>query len=1738
MSTEEKLKHLEYQRRNYKGSLTRVEKYIAESLKNEASADVFEVTSRLTMLSGMRTTFDSVQLELELLDEDELGKKEREEFEERYIKAEAALNRLKHKLQMQDEISLGAILNESSRPSHVTRVNITKSDVTPLDPPKFDGSYLSWTSFINTFDSIVHSDQQLSEVQKLNHLKKSVGEGQGAQVIGHLELIPKNYNVARTLLIERFSKKRMIFEAYVRKLLNIAHASNGKGLRVMLDQFTSCMSQIESLEATDDDLAQGILIAIALQKVDKKSLEKWEEYSASQPQDLPECTDFLSFMSKRCDIMEQTDFAANSNFPTSTPSPKKACMLVQSPEPSTYIFCERSCTSLTLCPKFLSLKTKKRFFKARDLDVCRRCLIPGHHRNKCKKTCSKCNKDHHDLLHWSNDDAQHQANVNCTFSHAANMLNAPNGPIDNNGQLHEPRSIAETNSCAAELTQSYGILGTAIVKFLDNAGNEKSLRVLVDTGAQLNLITQKALSGLLPRLFKVNVATTDVHGHSKVQNRGIELRFLSSFCNFGGLFHALVVPKIGSQHPSVPLDRDSCQIPRNIELADPLFQIPRDVDVLFGTEYAYRILGQEQIYRGPNLPLLQKSLLGWLVVGKIPKTLTANSLVLTASTQVLERFWEIDEMPKSKLLSPDEERIERKFLDTVTVTEAGKYQVDLLFKHDPQVLGKSFHAALKCLMAVEKSFERKPDVQKQYSDFMAEYEALGHMEEVAWDPEAYNFLNHHAVLKESSTTTKLRVVFNASKPTSSGVSLNDCLEVGPKIQADIFDILVKFRGFAVGISGDIEKMYRQVEVLPEQRKYQTILWRRPGSPKISMFQLKTITYGTGSASYLAVRCLYDLAKKNPQLPLAAKVILTDFYMDDAITGAENAEKAIEIYQEIATLLGKAGMRIRKWCSNSTKFLESVPKEDQDTLVRIGEEEFTKTLGLRWETNCDNFLFIHEAPAVVKKWTLRSVTSTMAKVFDPLGLICPVVVKMKIMIQRLWILKLNWDEPLPLAETTAWHDFMLEMPSLSEIRIPRFVGGLGNGRRHYELWGFADASMKCYGAVVYVRTICEDGLISVRMVAAKARVAPLKKKSLARLELLGAIVLAEMLERLVKDLPFDIQQSHCCLDSRVALTWVTSAPHNYDIFVANRVSYIQEMQQPLENGPKLYSWHHVPGKRNPADIVSRGLLPKELVDTPYWINGPDFLHEAKVELHVPEPLDPSDERLELAKQKFVFTLAISDDPVERAAAQGNLIRLKKLFFFLQRIIAVKKKEDVAPINRKDKLSAIQLDEGLRFAIRVNQHYHFEETLSLLKKGTPLPQSHSLAKLKPFLDKEGTLRVGGKLRKSPIPFDAKYPMILPRNGALSQLIVKMLHEDNNHAGPQAIMAFVRQRFWIIGGKQLVTKCFRCCIRCIRSKPITFKHVMGDLPEDRTKLYERPFTVCGLDLFGPLFMRQKGRGSPRLKVYVALFVCFAVKACHLELVEDLTTSALLNALNRFVNRRGTPTTIWSDNGTNLQGASELLKNLDWTLVDKWAREHKQLDWKHIPARSPHFGGLWESSIKQAKHSFLKVVGDDPLFRDELETLLTSIEATLNSRPLIPLSISPVDDYPLTPAHFLIGAPMIALPDPTLIKPNPAQKKMIEHWKHFVQIREYWLQRFLEEFLQTLQNRYKWTKQGRTIVLDSAVLMVDKNLSAWQWSIARISKLFPGSDGVVRVVEVTTSSGSIFRRAVDELIPIPHEN
>ncbi|XP_078051509.1 uncharacterized protein LOC144477649 [Augochlora pura] len=884
------------------------------------------------------------------------------------------------------------------------------------------------------------------------------------------------------------------------------------------------------------------------------------------------------------------------------------------------------------------------------------------------------------------------------------------------------------------------------------------------------------------------------------------------------------------------------------------------------------------------------------------------------------------------------------------------------------------------------------------------------------------------------------------------------------------------------------------------------------------FQLNTVTFGLSAAPYLAIRCLTQLAQdEGRQFPEAAQALTRDFYVDDAITGASTLDEALSLRNELTNLLNTAGLNIRQWASNHPALLQGLAEENVNKILQLGESSTIKTLGVVWNSSDDTISYAVTTSKSIGPITKRTISSEIAKIYDPLGLLGPVIIVAKILLQKLWTMKVDWDESLPMDVHTEWREYYLTLPLLNNVVFQRKT--IATGARELELHGFCDASERAYGACIYTRSIDEQGHVHIDLLIAKSKVAPLKTQSIPRLELCGALLLSSLYQTVRGALQLPIEHATFWTDSTIVLHWLQTSPHLLKTFVANRVTEIQSKTN-------VEDWRHVPTTDNPADLISRGQTPEEFLRSTIWHHGPKWLQKESSNWPVLEGAAPSI----VPEQKTAICLATT------TSLDISFLDRFSSWTKMQRVMAYCLRWK-SPNKEKGALSALELKTARHTILRVLQRVYFAEEIRWLAKGQTV--KGKLQQLNPFLDEDRMLRVGGRLKHSPMPFEQKYPLILPK-ARLTSLIIESEHRAQLHAGVQTTLYAIRRRYWPIDGRSQIWKVIKGCVICCRAQPPPTKYIMGNLPPPRVT-ESRPFSNVGVDYCGPFYIKEKKhRNRGKIKVYVVVFVCLAVKAVHLELASDLTSEAFIAALRRFIARRGHCTHLYSDNGSNFVGASnefrelrELLKSVDHQNNIQTFLSERSIQWNFIPPQAPHFGGLWEAAVKSFKYHLRRVAGNELFTFENFNTLITEIEAVLNSRPLTPISSDANDPLALTPGHFLIGDSLTSLRERDF---RDAPSNRLSSWQQIQQIKQHFWNRWRREYLNELTCRHKWATGSHSIKEGTIVILREDNTPPLQWPLGKVVKIHPGSDGIARAATVKIGT-KVLDRSIKRLVPLPNQ-
>lgn len=1620
------------------------------------------------------------------------------------------------------------------------------SKLPPIKLPSFSGELKDFPGYIDLFNTLVHQRTDLSNVEKFQYLSASL-TGEPVNTIRAFPISEANYTNAYQALVKKYDDKRYLSFVCWEQIINLKPMTSEsvQQLRHLLDTFSENISMLRSIGLPTKDW-DFILFHSLLTKLDKVSRDAFE--LSFKGIVFPKFKDLESFLQERCAALERS---ARSSTASVTPvnqinnkpninQPKQVRAQQAKPAP-TMLLAETSIScilckdnhALYRCPTFLAKTPQERSKTAKQHKLCLNCLRSNHSTDKCVSdhSCKKCGRRHNSLLHFASkgSNQNEQMDQQSVTKNQASMLTTS---TSEENVVTPVTSLSNTSS--SDSKSSFVMLATAEVEVKDSRGSYQKVRVLIDPGSQSHIITNTCVNRLGLIRYKANtpmsgIGETPTQSNSKVF---LEIRPLGKpepvFTT-----EALILNKICGDMPTHAVKADQFKHLSNIKLADEQYHKPRPIDILIGGEIFPQILIPGKIEGGDRAATAINTIFGYVLMGKTTSSYQSSGTTPVSINHVsmdsdldiaIQKFWELDNIPESNKssLSAEDIRCEEIYQKTHQRDADGRYIVRLPFRedHEPS-FDNSYSIALRRFYQLEKRLVQNPKLHQEYQEHVMEYLSSGQMEAIPPDEcqslTAY-YIPHHAVVKPDR---KLRVVYDASTKDKKGVSLNDTLLTGPKLQANISDILLRFRLHSVVFTADVRQMYRRIIITKDHTDYQRIVFRSSPDQTIQEYRLNRVTFGVSSAPFLAIRTMLQLAQDEQHaFPIAAEVLRKDLYVDDVVTGAPDTHQASVIKQQLVDIMKAAGFELRKWSSNHEAVLQDIPEEHKAVpdVTFDSDSNFVKVLGLAWNSKQDIFNYqVHQIP---RECTKRSMLSELARVYDPIGLLTPLTFRAKHLIQRLWLLGTSWDQPVPEDIKEIWTRYMHQLPNLAHLHIPRRI--TRDDAVSYQIHGFCDASEAGYAGAVYLRSSNQNHHHTVALISAKSRVAPTKRRSLPRLELCGASMLADLMHHIINiySSVIKIDSIHAWSDSMIVLAWIKSNSTSFKAFVGNRISNIQRKI------PEA-TWKHVPGKQNPADCASRGKNPEDLINHDLWWTGPEWLSQDSNQWPN-EPISTSsitcedDPEIACEQRRTVLnTTIINLEPLEQLINKySSLRKIQRIVAYCRRFVdALRKNKRVGHFTEQE------LHEALMVLVKHTQRSEFSEDIKNIQSGRML--SKPMRKLNAFIDDQQVFRVGGRLARSDLEFQAKHPALLPRKHRLTKLIIQCVHNENFHPGLQTLQYLLLQNFWILSPRRVITSVISNCYRCFRIKPTVLQPKMADLPKARITQI-KAFQSVGCDYAGPFNITvQRYRGARTMKAYLCLFVCFATKALHLELASDLSSEAFLAALRRFIARRGRCNTIHCDCGTNFKGAQTLLADLM-----RSACETERIEFKFNPPGAPHFGGIWEAGVKSVKTHLYRVIGTQTLTYEELNTLLTQVESILNSRPLCPISSDPNDLSVLTPGHFLTLAPLTTVPSPDYT--NTSMNRLTR-WQLLQRMHQDFWSRWHNEYLTTLSQRLKWTKSSQAVTVDQLVIIKDELTHPLRWRFGRIIELFPGRDGIPRSATIRTAQG-IMKRPLVKLCPIPN--
>ena len=1308
---------------------------------------------------------------------------------------------------------------------------------------------------------------------------------------------------------------------------------------------------------------------------------------------------------------------------------------------------------------------------------------------------------------------------------------------------------------------------------LDNASTDTLLRE--DVAAELNLQPSK--------MEPVNVGTV-LEEKKKPLNAPIVSLSVSARdgANNTPIKEALVVPSSSFNMPAQPRPPDPTQSDLFASLNGiPLSEVrPDEITILIGADAPTVHIPVDSKRGNQDELLAVNTLFGWTLFGKgtrqglavrnasfhhvsvtpthasdkrmddsllpkfwvdrnIRKNVSVNSLNCACDNQLhtqLERFWLQEHsaiLPHREpaMSQEDTSALAKLEAETKYLAERGRYMVPMLRR--TTILPDSRYMALKRFHFTLKRLRKDPNLFQIYKNIIDGYVTAGYARKLsesearAHSPRTW-FLPHHPVVHPNKPG-KVRVVFDGAAEVD-GVSLNSTLITGPDLLNNLVGVLIRFRSGRIAIAADVEAYYHQVLVPPEDAESLRFFWTENihDDKDICVMQMLVHIFGAKDSANCVIYALQRTARDNHEDfdALSYETILRSFYMDDCLKSVGSAEEMVDLASKLIALCKRGGFRLTKFLSNDQSVLDSLPPSEVSprTSVDLDGEHVERALGVHWETTNDMITFssnLKEAPP-----TKRGILRTASSLFDPLGFLTPYTIVSRLLLQDLWRSGCDWDDEVAEPYLSCWNKWLEGASHVSEIKLDRCYDKRDESVQEIQLHLFCDASEVAYGSAAYFRFTSKSGAHESTLVAAKSKLAPIKVITLPRLELNSAVTAVRLYRTVIMETDLPVERICFWTDSVLALQYITNCVHRPKAYVANRQNEILESSASSQ-------WRHIPGKANPADLLTRGVpnpadLLKPTKDGTLWFRGPSFLQEDEDSWPRLSFESLSENDPELKKRTLLVALGFIEKRRIDPSRHSTWLHLVRTVAWILRYVS--NSRSVPSLRLMDpSLTCTELHIAEVWVVKDAQTSTFQDDIQAIQTGKQLPRSSPLASLSPFLDTAGALCVGGRLKNADLFSRAKYQRILPKEHPVTTLLIRREHVKNGHVGPDHVLSNLRESYWILSGRSAIKATIRRCFFCQVRKAQRKYPMMADLPPGRVAHEEPPFTNTGVDLFGPISVKQ---GRKQVKRYGVIFTCLTVRCVHLDVVESADTDAFINCLRRFTNRRGRPRSMYSDRGSNFVGCTnelkEFISNLDHHKIKDFASA-MSVDWVFNPPKAPHMGGAWERLVRSTKQVMSGLMNEKVLTDPQLYTLLTEVECILNNRPLTHVSDDADDFNALTPNHILFGKYRLwSYLDCDITDKDISSRK---HYRQVQALAGLFWRRWRKEYLPDLTRRPIWRSKVSNVAVGELVLLNDDDdTKRRSWPLARVIRTLPARDGTVRIVELKTKDG-VYTRPVSKI-------
>ncbi|XP_065206647.1 uncharacterized protein LOC135836015 [Planococcus citri] len=1581
---------------------------------------------------------------------------------------------------------------------------IPEMEITP-----FSGDITLYSSFIKSFH-LKYDELPIPKSEKLQHLKRHC-LGEPLKIIETLDLTDSNYDLALNELDIQYHDKEEVIGALYAKLENLPKATNTNA------SLRSTYYDIEGLLTALESHGQNLDLFPPLKDKIYFKYPNWLVHQVCG-KTKPTIKDFQReiglHVKLRCGL--QAAATAQGLSPSTKPHSTTAALVTSNATSKAYnnknaektekpksppycVYCNQQHYSAE-CTVHTTVTARRSLLKNR----CHICLNKNHTKAQCNRntTCYYCKqvKSHHSSL--------------CLRQFPEMPLEKPEQK-DGSGKPEEKPDNGTPHTRMNSFIQTHqGAHCTAILTIINPKNNRRyQIRTLFDNGSNETYISEKAARRIGLELSKFKSIPINVFHHES------PVTFSSATTSFivtnNADFHLNIVADTAPNLPQFVQLFNIDEFKRmNTEYQDKQFVNQGEkypVELLLGSDYFYDFLQPETKITVADGLHMCKTPFGFILVGRQHDQKRNNKSILFQMSPVravkelcdLESIG-IKDMPLTSI--QEEENALKQFYDNIQLVN-NRYQIRFPWRQYPPPLEDNFGLAIGRLRSLQNKFT--PESFNEYNANIQKHLDAGYVEEVTGidmkTTQTY-YLPHHAVFTPDKSTTQ-RIVFDGSAKSKNKQSINDAIYKGTNLLSHGCEILIRFRLYRIVILSDIEKAFHQLIIHALDRDFVRFLWlhdyKLPASGKnLRILRFLCVVFGIIASPFLLNATVrYHLKNNKNEF---TEQMERDRYVDNFITGYKSAEIAKKYYHFAVEVFKRCSMNLRQWSTNDNQLRDVFTQPEKSASISV--------LGLVWNQYEDVFhLKQIKIPEVI---TLRTVLSTVAQFFDPCGYWTPISIKAKIFLRELHS-TYNWDDKLSEDHCNECNLIFTELQTAAKQTMPRYQNvSHDSDKNHYCLHVFVDASAKACACVVYLSCKTEENITS-HLLFSRTKLA--KLTDIPKLELIAAYMGMKALQFVRDSLPFKIDTQVLWSDSKCVLTWILTSKI-LPVFIQRRIDEIRNIPNVIKN--------FIPGKENPADIPTRGMLVDELLNS-CWFNGPtDWLKRSNDCTTLPFELTPELDVITIEEPRTVLTTNTDATPplyvypfdINPADFESYSHLLRYTSYFVKFIA-----------NNTRLPKNIFPNGGSLYSVRnlwlkFEQQRCYQDLLTCLRTKKPHPL---ITKYNAYLDeKTGLIRCSGRFKYAPLSMKEKCPILLPKmkDSRFVLLLFKFHHESAFHAGTNFVLNSLRRTYWLPDGRRSVYNAIQQCKKCKRftTRPYVQPQI-SDLPEFRLQAFESPFTNVGIDTFGPLYVNKEKR-------YVLLATDLVIRGIDAELLLNMSTEEICLGLRRIIARHSTPKLILSDNAPQFKAVKQAF---DIIFTHEWS-------WKFIPAHSPWMGGVYERMVALMKNSLLKTFHNVALSESLLRTALAEIAATLNDRPLTYVVKNDLDEI-ITPNHFLKSYFTVNdIPEQAEANATPAAAHTIKLFKQSNEITNRFWAVWRTAYLQHLRERgfspnakfpKATTKQPPSV--GDVVIIVDALRKRNNWSLARIVELVYSQDNEVRSAKLRTKNGVIIR-PISDLCPV----